>query len=119
MHYKLCLVTVRVKELQNGRLVRLSKRTDCWCAFGCNICNQKATLLGVSRAAVSKVMMAYTNRGKTSSAKRNSGRKPKLSERDRRTLKRTVSKNERTAATKVTAELNIHLKTLFPQKTLR
>ena len=119
MHYKLCLVTVRVKELQNGRLVRLSKRTDCWCAFGCNICNQKATLLGVSRAAFSKVMTAYTNRGKTSSAKRNSGRKPKLSERDRRTLKRTVSKNERTAATKVTAELNIHLKTLFPQKTLR
>ena len=32
-----------------------------------------ATLLGVSRAAVSKVMTAYTNHGKTSSAKRNSG----------------------------------------------
>ena len=31
------------------------------------------TSLGVSRAAVSKVMMAYTNHGKTSSAKRNSG----------------------------------------------
>jgi predicted transcriptional regulator len=42
-----------------------------------------ATLLGVSRAAVSKVMTAYTNHGKTSSAKRNSGRKPKLSERYR------------------------------------
>ena len=39
-----------------------------------------ATLLGVSRAAVSKVMTAYTNHGKTSSAKRNSGRKPELSE---------------------------------------
>ena len=32
-----------------------------------------ATLLGVSSAAVSKVMMAYINHGKTSSAKRNSG----------------------------------------------
>jgi predicted transcriptional regulator len=32
-----------------------------------------ATLLGVSRAAVSKVMTAYINHGKTSSAKRNSG----------------------------------------------
>jgi predicted transcriptional regulator len=32
-----------------------------------------ATLLGVSRAAVSKVMKEYTNHGKTSSAKRNSG----------------------------------------------
>jgi predicted transcriptional regulator len=33
-----------------------------------------ATLLGVSRATVSKVMSAYTNHGKTTSAKRNSGR---------------------------------------------
>ena len=32
-----------------------------------------ATLLGVSSAAVSKVMGAYINHGKTSSAKRNSG----------------------------------------------
>jgi len=53
-----------------------------------------ATLSGVSRAAVSKVMIAHTNHGKTSSAKRNCGQKPKLSERDRRTLKRNVSKNQ-------------------------
>ena len=32
-----------------------------------------ATLLGLSRAAVSKVMTAYTNHAKTSSAKRNRG----------------------------------------------
>ena len=51
-----------------------------------------ATLLGVSREAVSKFMTAYTNYGKTSSARSNSGRKPKLSERDRRTLKRIVCK---------------------------
>jgi IS30 family transposase len=31
------------------------------------------TLLGVSRATVSKDMLAYTNHGKTTSAKRNSG----------------------------------------------
>jgi predicted transcriptional regulator len=42
-----------------------------------------ATLLRVSRTAVSKVVTAYTNHEKTSSAKRNSGRKPKLSERYR------------------------------------
>ena len=46
-----------------------------------------ATLLGVSRAAVSEIMMSYTNRGRTSSAKRNSGQKPKLSERDRHILR--------------------------------
>jgi hypothetical protein len=39
--------------------------------------NKTATLLGASRAAVLKVMMAYTNDGKTSSAKRYSGQKPK------------------------------------------
>ena len=39
----------------------------------------------------------------------------KLSERDRRTLKRIVSKNHRTAAAKVTTELTIRLKTLFSQ----
>jgi hypothetical protein len=40
----------------------------------------------------------------------------KLSERDRRTLKRIVSKNHRTAAAEVTVQLTIHLKTIFPQK---
>ena len=75
-----------------------------------------ATLLGVSRAAVPKVMMAYTNHGKTSSAKRNSGRKPKLSETDRCTLKRIVSKNHRTVTAKVTAEPISFPKTLLPKK---
>jgi predicted transcriptional regulator len=32
-----------------------------------------ATFLGASRATVSKVMSAYTDHGKTTSAKRNSG----------------------------------------------
>jgi hypothetical protein len=50
------------------------------------------TSLVVLRAAVSKIMTAYKNHGKTS-AKRNSGRKPKLSERDLHTLKRIMSKN--------------------------
>jgi predicted transcriptional regulator len=43
---------------------------------------QTATLLGVSRATVSKVMSAYTNHGKTKSAKRNSGGKSTVTERD-------------------------------------
>ena len=36
---------------------------------------EMATLLGVSRVAVSKVMITYTVYGRTSSAKRNSARK--------------------------------------------
>jgi hypothetical protein len=44
-----------------------------------------ATLLGVSRATVLKVMSPYTNHRKTTSAKRNSGRKSTFAERDHRT----------------------------------
>jgi hypothetical protein len=54
-------------------------------------------------------MTAYTNHGKTSPAKKNSGRKPKLSEVDYRTLKRNVSKNPVATAAKVTAELSVYL----------
>ena len=68
-----------------------------------------ATLFSVAIAAVSIVMAAYTNHGKTSSATRTCDRKPKLIERDRRTLMRIVSKNDRTTAAKVTPELSIHL----------
>jgi transposase len=62
------------------------------------------TLFGVSRATVSEVTSAYTNHGKTTSAKRNSGRKSTLTVRDRRALRRIVSKNHTTTA----AELNMY-----------
>jgi hypothetical protein len=39
----------------------------------CAFVIKMAPLVGVSTAAVSKVMMAYINNGKTLSAKRNSG----------------------------------------------
>jgi transposase len=97
-----------MKWLQNETLVRFSKRTDCCCEFGWNICNQTATSLGVSKAAVPKIVTAYTTHGKTKSADPNSGQKPKLSERGRHILKRIVSKNHRTAATKMTAVLTNH-----------
>jgi hypothetical protein len=60
-------------------------------------------------------MSAYTNHGKISS-KRNSGRKSTLTERVRRTLRRTVSKNHANIAAQVTAELNIHLEGLVSTK---
>ena len=69
--------------------------------------NKSATLLGVSRAAVSKVRTSYTDHGKTSSVERNSGRRPKLRERDRRTLKGNASKNHRTTAAEVRVTLTI------------
>jgi transposase len=48
------------------------------------------TLLSVSRATVSKVMSAYTNHEKTTSAKRNSGRKSTLTEKESHILRRIV-----------------------------
>jgi transposase len=69
-----------------------------------------ATLLGVSRATVSKVTSAYTNHGKTRLPKKNSGRKLSLTKRDCSTLRRIVSINHRTTAAQVTAEL------IIPQK---
>ena len=86
--------------------LRFSNRTKCLCMFSWRICNP---LLGESRAAVSKVMMAYTNNGKTSSADRNSGQKPKISERDCCTLQGIVSNNHTTTAARITAERIIHL----------
>ncbi|XP_055932000.1 uncharacterized protein LOC129962278 [Argiope bruennichi] len=65
--------------------------------------------LGVSGGTVSEVMAAYTQRGKTSLANQNSGRKEKLGERGRRVLKRIVMSKKPTTAEKVTADLNIHL----------
>jgi hypothetical protein len=70
-------------------------------------------LLGAARATVSKVMSAYMNHVKTTSVKRNSGRKPTLTERDCCKLRRTVSKNHKTTVVQLTAELNIHLADSF------
>jgi transposase len=72
-----------------------------------------ATLLGVSRVTVFTVMSAYTNHGKTTSAKRNSGRKSTLTERDLHIFRRIVSRNQRTTTAQATAELNIHLEDRF------
>jgi transposase len=57
-----------------------------------------ATLFDVSRATVSKVMSTYKYHGKISSAKRDSGRKSTLKERDHCTLRRIVLKNHRITA---------------------
>jgi len=97
-------------------LVRFSKRADFWCTFSWSICDRKRPLHWViQRRRLQGYDDTHTH-GKTS-AERNTGRKPKFSERDRRTLKRTMSENYTTTAAKVTKELNIHpADPLFTQK---
>jgi transposase len=84
------------------------------CLAGTSV-TESATLLGISRATVSKVMSTFTNHGKTTSAKRNSGQKSTLTERDCK-MRRIVLKNHRATAAQVTAEQNIHLEDPVSQK---
>jgi hypothetical protein len=62
-----------------------------------------ATLILIPRATVYKVMLACTNHGNITSAKRNSGRKSALTERDGRTLRTIVLKNHVTTEAQATA----------------
>jgi len=81
--------------------------------FHWSICNQNGHLISCIQSSSSKVITSYTNHGKTSSARRKNGQKPKLSEMDCHTLKRIVSKRHRTTAAKVTAEFSIQLEDRF------
>jgi hypothetical protein len=53
------------------------------------------------------MLAAYTSHGKTTSVKRNNGRKSTLAERDCHKLRRIVLKNCTTSAVYVIAKLNI------------
>ena len=75
-------------------------------------------LFGVVRITVSKVMTAFEKEGKISSLKQNSGRKWMLFDRNCRTLPRTVRKDHKNTAPKITAELNNHLQNPVSSKTL-
>jgi hypothetical protein len=66
---------------------------------------ETATVLVVSRAIVSKIMPAYTNRGKPVSTERKKGRESALAEIVRHVLGRIASKDHRTTAAQVTSEL--------------
>jgi len=90
-------------------------QTDGACLAGAYV-PKTTTLLGMSRATVPKVITVYINHGKTPSADRNSGRKPKQSERDCHTLQSIVSKNHAATTAKAMGDSIFILKFLFPQK---
>jgi transposase len=81
--------------------------------------SRTTNLVGVSRTSVSRVMAAYKNLGKVSSAKHNSGQKSKLKYRNRGVLKRIVARNRKTTLPQITSEMNTHLQNPVSMKTVQ
>ncbi|PNF24163.1 hypothetical protein B7P43_G17362 [Cryptotermes secundus] len=88
------------------------------CMVGASI-TKVAEVFGVSRGTVSKIMIAYRRSEKTASDKHHRRWKCVLSDRDRRTLCRIVTKNKKTTAAKVTVELYVTLTNFVSTETVR
>ncbi|GFV28849.1 histone-lysine N-methyltransferase SETMAR [Trichonephila clavipes] len=79
------------EKRNNDGPVRVRKRYDCGMrCTGCSV-TETAIYLGRARSTVSAVMTAYKKCGNVMSGKHNSGRKRKLTDRDKRVLIRIVA----------------------------
>jgi hypothetical protein len=70
------------EKSENERLVRIWKRADRWCSFTLSICDKNCHIIRwIESDSFYGYVSAITNHGKTTSAKKNSGRKSTLTER--------------------------------------
>jgi len=90
-HFRLYLVNSSYERIAKWETYQIFQRRQIVgaCSAVASV-TKMATVSGVPRAPVSKVLTAYTDHGKTSLTKGNSGQKPKLSERNHHSFKRIV-----------------------------
>ncbi|GFU27928.1 transposable element Tc1 transposase [Nephila pilipes] len=82
--------------------------------------SRTANLMGVSRTTVSRVMIAYKKLEKVFCAKQNSGRKSKVTNRDRRSLKKIIARKRKTTLPQITPKMSTHFQyTVSPKTTQR
>ncbi|GFV10438.1 transposable element Tc1 transposase [Trichonephila clavipes] len=91
-----------LSEFEKGMIVGMR------CA-GCSV-TETAIHLGRARSTVSAVMTAYKKCGNVTSGKHNSGRKRKLTDRDKRVLTRIVARKLKQLLSQITSEVNSHLR---------
>jgi len=111
-------VTFCMKVLQNGRLVRFSKRTDCRYAFSCSTGKQNGELIRIIQSSRSQGYDSIHKSWEEIISCEEQWPKHKTKWNGSPTLKRTVSKNHKTTAANVTVELKIHLEDPFSTKTV-
>ena len=85
------------------------KRANCWNSNSWSLRHQNSWTALFFQNYHIKDHIKFKKHGKTSCNRCNSGRIFKVTDRDRRALKRIVGRKHRTTGAKVTAELNQHL----------
>ncbi|GFW52023.1 transposable element Tcb1 transposase [Trichonephila clavipes] len=90
-----------LSEFKKGMIVGMR------CA-GCSV-TETAIYLGRARSIVSAVMTAYKKCRNVTSGKHNSGRKRKLTDRDKRVLTRIVARKRKQSLSQIMSEVNSHL----------
>ncbi|GFT99625.1 transposable element Tcb1 transposase [Trichonephila clavipes] len=72
-----------------------------------------------ARSTVSAVVTAYKKCGNVTSGKHNSGRKRKLTDRDKRVLTRIVVRKRKKSLSQITSEVNSHLPNPLSERTVQ
>ncbi|GFU70885.1 transposable element Tc1 transposase [Trichonephila clavipes] len=100
-----------LSEFEKGMIVGMG-------CTGCSV-TETAIYLGRARSTVSAVMTAYNKCGNVTSGKHNSGRKRKLTDRDKRVLTRIVARKRKQSLSQITSEVNSHLRNPISARTVQ